>query len=199
MSPPARVHDAGGGRSCTLGGLIGDESSASALSSWPRRGDARGARTLGRALGRLGSGRLGGALVARLGSSRPFCFLCEFHSFDVARSRTVTSEELARRGGGPLGLLRTREIVVSARDPAAEERRWQQLLGPAGRQLGDGPAISLVEGPEDRIRTVVWEVESLGRAADWLRAHQCLGSEHDDAVAIAAPELQGVDIRVSQS
>ena len=185
----------------SLGGLLGDDDSARVLSRWPRRGDGIGARPLGSVLGYLGSGRLGGALVARLGSSRPFCFLCEFHSFDVAQSRAVAGEALAHRGGGPLGLVRTREIVVSAVDLDDQIGRWEQLLGPPSGpghwRLGDGPAITLVEGREDRIRTVVWEVESLDSAADRLRAEGWLGDEADGAVAIAADALQGVDIRVA--
>jgi hypothetical protein len=184
----------------SLGGLLGDADSAQALARWPRRGDARGAWLLGRGLGRLGSGRLGGVLVARLGSSRPFCFLCEFHSFDVVESRALAGGELARRGGGPLRLVRTREFVVTATDPADQMPLWQRLLGPpdpAGRwQLGDGPAIVLVEGPEDRIRTVVWEVASLARAADELRAHGWLGEQRDNSVTFAAQALQGLDIRL---
>jgi hypothetical protein len=185
----------------SLGGLLGDAESARALARWPRRGDAPGARLLGRALGRLGSGRLGGMLVARLGSSRPFCFLCEFHSFDVGESRALAAGELARRGGGPLGLVRTRELVVTVADLAAQLPLWEQLLGPpdsAGRwQLGDGPAIRVIEGPDDCIRTVVWEVESLGRAADELRARGWFGEPRDDSVAVAAPALQGLDVRLA--
>jgi hypothetical protein len=187
----------------TLGGLFADEASAHELSRWPRRGDGAGARRLGKVVGRLASGRLGGVLTARMGSARPFCFLCEFHSFDVGESRAVVAEELARRGGGPLGLTRTRELVVSTQDAAAEEQRWQRLLDPvkpaeSGRwELADGPAIRLVEGPDDGIRTVVWEVGSLARAADWLRAEGWLGEERGGQLSIAAEPLQGLDVRLT--
>jgi hypothetical protein len=187
----------------TLGGLLGDDGSARELSHWPRRGDAPGALTLGRVLGRLASGPLGGILMARLGSARPFCFLCEFHTFNVAKSRAVAAEELARRDGGPLGLLRTHEIVVGARDVASEGERWQRLLEPvkavqSGRwELGDGPAIKLVEAPEDGIRALVWEVVSLDRAADWLRAQGWFGEEREDGISLAAEPLQGLEVRLT--
>ena len=189
----------------TLGGLLGDDTSARKLSRWPRRGDAPGAPAVGTLLGRLASGRLGGALMARLGSARPFCFLCEFKSFDVTESRTITTEELARRDGGPLGLIRTREIVVRARDVAAQEQRWQQLLDPVKPtenrcwSLGDGPAIRLTEDANDGIQELVWEVGSLGRAADWLRAHGWLDQDRDGGVTIDKRPLQGIAVRLTSN
>jgi hypothetical protein len=189
----------------TLGGLFGDDASAREPSRWPRRGDELGGRPLGKALGRLASGPLGGVLMARLGSARPFCFLCEFRSFDVVKSRAVVAEALAHRDGGPLGLVRTRGIRVSARDLAAEEQRWQRLLDPVRPtescrwELGDGPAIRLVEGADDGIQTVVWEVGSLGRAGDWLRAEGWLGEEREGEISIAAEPLQGLDVRLTDT
>jgi hypothetical protein len=185
-----------------LGGLLGDRQSAKDLSRWPRRGDARAGRAIGRLAGRAASGRLGGVLAARLGSNRPFCFLCEFHSFDVAASRSVISREVGRRRGGPLGLLRTHEIVVTARDIATEQERWRRLLAPTmpdatgSWKLGDGPAIRLAEGTDDRISTLRWQVESLSRAADWLRPKGWLGHQHDGEVSIAPAALQGLDVRL---
>lgn len=187
----------------TLGGLLGDAAAARELSRWPRRGGSPGGRLLGKLLGRLASGRLGGVLMARMGSARPFCFLCEFHSFDVAEARATAGEELARREGGPLGLVGTREIVIEARNLADEERGWERLLAPATPseprrwELGDGPAIRLVEGDRDRIRQVVWEVGSLGRAADWLRREGWLGQVHNDGIYIASEPLQGLEIQLS--
>lgn len=187
----------------TLGGFFADESAAQELSRWPRRGDGPGADRLGQVVGRLASGRLGGTITARTASPRPFCFLCEFHSFDVTASRRVVEEELARRGGGPLGLIRTREVIVSARDAASEQERWQHLLDPVqpsqpGRWvLGDGPAIRLVEGAKDEISAVVWEVHSTDRAAEWLRGQGWLGGERDGDLSIAPEPLQGLDVRLA--
>ena len=141
--------------------------------------------------------------MARLGSVHPFVFLCSFKSFEVAESRAVTAAELARRDGGPLGLLGTREILVSARDLAGERHRWQRLLHPAqpdgfGRwELGDGPALKLIEGTEDAIQAVVWDVTSLGKAADWLRRKGWLGTTHENEVSITREPLQGLDVRLA--
>jgi hypothetical protein len=189
----------------TLGGLFADADSARELARWPRRGDAPGARLAGRVVGRLASGRMGGALMARTTGARPFCFLCEFHSFDVAQSRAAVDEELARRGGGPLALVRTGEIVVTARDAAAEAERWQRLLDPVQPsasmrwELGDGPALRLAEGPADGIRTLVWETRSLAQAGEWLRAQDWLGRAQDGELSIDPAPLQGLDVRLRES
>jgi hypothetical protein len=186
----------------TIGGLLGDDDSARELSRWPRRGDGRGAGMLGSVIGWLGSGRLGGVLMAKLGSVRPFVFLCSFKSFDVAESRRVSATELERRGGGPLGLLRTEEIVVSARDLGREHERWQRLLDPvhsdeSGRwDLGEGPGLRLVEGTKDAIRSIVWRVSSLSDAAGWLKRRDWLGEVEGDRVQLAREPLQGLDIRL---
>jgi len=110
--------------------------------------------------------------MAQMASTRPFSFLCAFHSFDVANARAATAAELVRRSGGPLGLTGTREIVVGAHDVAAEAERWQRLLAPVKPdepghwKLGDGPAIRLVEAESDKILRVVWQVGSLSQATD---------------------------------
>jgi hypothetical protein len=66
-------------------------------------------------------------------------------------------------------------------------------------QLGDGPSIRFVEAAEDAIRSLVWEVDSLGRAADWLRRQGWLGEEHGYRVAIAPEPLQGLEVWLTGS
>jgi hypothetical protein len=62
---------------------------------------------------------------------------------------------------------------------------------------GDGPAIRSVEGGKDRIRGVVWEVNSLGRAADWLRTEGWLGEDREDGLSITAEPLQGLEVQIT--
>lgn len=158
---------------------------------------------LGTLLGRLASGRLGGALMAQMASTRPFSFLCEFHSFDVANARAATAAELLRRSGGPLGLIGTREIVVGTHDAAAEAERWQRLLAPVQPsepghwKLGDGPAIRLVEAESNNILRVVWEVGTLSHAADWLRREGWIGDVSDDRISVAPEPLQGLNVQLA--
>lgn len=158
-------------------------------------------------LGRIGGWLVSGPLAARVSaqgtSRRPFVFLCDYHGFNIPEGHAVGLADLASRDGGPLGLVRTRELVVTTRDAAAEAERWQRLLEPLdptepGRwQPGDGPALRVVEGREDRIDRMVWTVRSLERAADWLRGQGMLGEEREGNIDIAPGALQGVNVSLA--
>jgi hypothetical protein len=188
-----------------LGGFLGDKRLASRYSRGPFRGQSRLARALAPLVGRIaGSPLTGDRVLAAVVSNRPFLFLCEFHGFDVSKRRSLIAQELFNRHGGPLGVLRTREIVVQAREPGSEVDRWDRLLRPASQvepghwRLSDGPAIRLTEGPEDRIAGLVWEVESLDHAAEWLRARQWL-SERSGLVRISPEAVQGLEITLVEA
>jgi hypothetical protein len=183
-----------------LGGFFDDRTSASRYTRGPLRGESRLGRMLSPLAGRIaGSPLLGDRFLAAAMSTRPFLFLCEFHGFDVERRRSLVARNLSARGGGPLGVRRTREIIVHARSINAEVERWARLLQPAPEAerglwpLAYGPAIRVTEGPRDRIAGLVWEVESLTRAADWLRSRGWL-LQRDGVIKIAPEPLQGIDI-----
>ena len=187
-----------------LGGLIGDESSAERYSRGIERGDSRLAPLLGWIGGRLGSGRFAARFSSQRISKRPFVFLCEYQGFNIPEGHAAGLADLASHDGGPLGLVRTRELVVAARDAAAEADRWQRLLDPLeptepGRwQPGEGPAVRIVESGEDRIERMVWTVRSLDGAADWLRKQGLFGDRRDGTIRIAPEALQGVNTWLRQ-
>ena len=112
-----------------LGGFLGDRRLARDYSRPVLRGGSPLARALGRIAGRmLGHRALGDRITAATVSPGPFLFLCEYHGFNVSESRRLAAEELARRDGGPLGLVRTTEILVGACRPDEERDRWRRLL-----------------------------------------------------------------------
>ena len=119
-----------------LGGMLGDQSSAERYSRGIERGDSRLAPLAGRLGGWLGSGRFAARFSAQRISERPFVFLCQYHGFNIPQGHATGLAALAARDGGPLGLVRTHELVVAARDPAAEADRWQQLLDPQAATFG---------------------------------------------------------------
>jgi hypothetical protein len=185
-----------------LASLIGSDRLERDFARPVMRGDSPLAPAIGRLAGRLmGSTSLGDRFSAATGSTTPFAFLCEYHGFNVTESRSLAGEELERRGGGPLGAVTTTEVVIEARDAPAEASRWQRLLDPIDSAedgvwpIGDGPALRIVEGSEDRIKALVWRVRSVDVARTWLERESLLG-QRDDGLTIAPQATQGVEIRL---
>ena len=188
-----------------LGGFFGDHARARQFRLIPSRGDSRIARALGGLQGRLmSSRRFGDLAMARNMTSRPTVWLHQFQAADMRAATAAAAEELAGCRGGVLGVERVREVVVGARDVAAEGERWQRLLDPhepasdGAWHLGDGPALRLIEDEADRIHCLVWEVSSLDRAADFLERAQMLEKTTTDEVAISPRALQGIAIRLAE-
>ena len=95
--------------------------------------------------------------------------------FDMDERRLRFERVLRERGGGPLGLVRVREVAI-APDRLDEVRaQWTKLLGPPASGeadlwvVGDGPKIRLVRAGDPRAGAFVVEVKSLSRAAGALR------------------------------
>ena len=120
---------------------------------------------------------------------------------DVEQRRGRLRRELAERGGGPLGILGVKEMVVGVTELEAARRLWQRLLDPVSAsapavwQVGEGPDIRLVPAKENAIRTLVVAVASLPTAKAFLRGRALLGSESEDAATIDPSKIGGLDIR----
>jgi hypothetical protein len=183
-----------------LGGFLGDRMLARQYST--RLFQSAG---FSRRIGSLLGGKSAGALMTAMTPLRPFPFFVEWQAFDIAAARARAREELDRRDGGPLGVTHMKEIVVGARDLGAEEARWDRLLSPAPRtaggawELGDGPAIRLVDGDRDGIRSLIWGVAALDRAQRFLGDEGMLGPTVEGQVTINTAAVFGLDIRLVES
>ena len=110
-------------------------------------------------------------------------FLSEYSPayVNVEERRARLRKQLAASGGGPLGIVEVKEVIIGATDVAAARRHWQSLLDPIRSstanswQIGDGPAVRLVPATENRIQTLVIRVASLERATTFLRLQQKIG------------------------
>ena len=109
-------------------------------------------------------------------------FVCDYHlpeSRDLAKRRRVLDE----RGGGRLGVVDAVELVISTRDTRAARGRWQRLFDPLepAQSLtwrpAIGPAITLVEGDDERVDHLALAVRSAGAAQQVWRevAEETLG------------------------
>ncbi len=99
--------------------------------------------------------------------------ICDYPSGTKADVRAA-ADDLARVQGGPLGLLGVKEVSIETGDWLEAGVRWQKLLAPlspAGAGIFSfeaGPAIHLLRGRQDAIRSLTLEVRSLGQAQAFL-------------------------------
>ena len=131
-------------------------------------------------------------------------FLSEYSAayVNVEERRARLQRQLVETGGGPLGVVAVKEVIIGATDLATARRLWQRLLDPTPSstsdtwQVGSGPAIRLVSARENRIQTLVIRVTSLDRAKAFLREKQLLGADSNGYSAIDPLKVGGLDIRL---
>ncbi len=133
-------------------------------------------------------------------------FLCEYNPayLAVRARRTRLERELQATGGGPMGVVALREIVVGAKDLDRAIALWGRLLGdrrPVARGLwrvGDGPAIRLVPAETNGMLALVVTVSSLARTREFLAQHHLLGAAEDGLTTIDPAATQGIHIRLAE-
>ena len=131
-------------------------------------------------------------------------FLSEYSPtyVDVEQRRARLRRELQDGGGGPLGVKAVKEVIIGTADLKAATKLWERLLGPRRPsapglwQVGDGPAIRVVQAKESKLQGLVVSVVSLRRAKAFLREKGLLGSVTEEAVTIDPSKIQGLNIRL---
>ena len=131
-------------------------------------------------------------------------FLSEYSPayVNVDGRRARLRAQLVNGGGGPLGLVDVKEVIVAAVDVEAARQLWQKLLDPTPSatpntwQVGDGPAVRLVRANQNRIEALVIRVASLERARVFLRERQLLGVDAAGQVTIDPSKIGGLDLRL---
>jgi catechol 2,3-dioxygenase-like lactoylglutathione lyase family enzyme len=131
-------------------------------------------------------------------------FLSEYSPayVNVDDRRERLRAQLLNRGGGPLGVVEVKEIVIGAVDLEAARRLWQKLLDPTPSatsntwQIGSGPAVRLVPAGGNRVQALLIRVASLERAKAFLRDRQLLGADAAGQVTIDPSKVGGLDLRL---
>jgi hypothetical protein len=129
-------------------------------------------------------------------------FLSEYNPayVDAVERRARLRDELVARRGGALGLVRVKEIVLGTTDLRGANRRWQMLLAPALPadagvwNIGDGPAVRLVQGERDMIQGLVLAVVDLPSARAFLEERDLLGGGSQTELVIAPSKIGGLSI-----
>ena len=110
--------------------------------------------------------------------------------------------QLDDSGGGPLGVVDVKEVIIGAVDVDMTRRLWQRLLDPTPSatsntwQIGTGPAVRLVPANENRVEALLIRVASLERAKASLREKQLLGFDVAGQVTIDPSRIGGLDLRL---
>jgi catechol 2,3-dioxygenase-like lactoylglutathione lyase family enzyme len=131
-------------------------------------------------------------------------FLSEYSPtyVNVDERRARLRAQLLKSGGGPLGVVEVKEVVIAVVDLEAARRLWQKLLDPTPSgtsntwQIGRGPAVRLVPANDHRIQALTIRVASLARARAFLRDRQLLGADEAGQVTIDPSRVGGLDLRL---
>ena len=130
-----------------------------------------------------------------------FFLLCHYDPDWYAQYPALT-QQLRERDGGPLGVERVDEVVISAQDVATLDRQLEPLLSPTAATrpdywpVGEGPALRLIPGDEDGITGMVLRVRDLDRAARFLREQHLLGEQSATRVTIAPERLGSLQVHL---
>jgi hypothetical protein len=131
-------------------------------------------------------------------------FLSEYSPtyVNVDERRAHLRSQLVNSGGGPLGVVDVKEVIIGAVDLEVARQLWQKLLDPMSSttsntwQIGGGPAVRLVPANENRIQALLIRVASLERAKAFLRDRQLLGADAAAQVTIDSSKVGGLDLRL---
>lgn len=131
-------------------------------------------------------------------------FLSEYSPMyvNVEQRHARLRRELVESGGGPLGVDAVKEVIIGATDLKAATSLWERLLEPRRPsapglwQVGNGPAIRVVQAGENKLQGLVISVVSLRRAKAFLQEKGLLGSVSEKEVTIDPSKIQGLNIRL---
>ncbi len=119
---------------------------------------------------------------------------------EPSKDSTIDSlrNDLKSRNGGLIGLKNVKELYIGYN---SKERldRWINLIKPAKHQknlwyLSEEPNLRFVEDESERIRAIVFKVESLKKATDYLKRNGILGNQSKKSVEIAKTKTGGLRI-----
>lgn len=148
--------------------------------------------------------------------SGPKCqvFLCHWHreglifpwkeNLSAAERRQGEKRALAAVAGGTLGIQGLAEIQMSVPDAVSAALGWDRIsrrmsaTGEYRWDLGDGIVLSMHEGEEHMMTSLLFRVRSLEQAKRALAERGLLGEHTMDAVAILPKAVAGLDFRLIQ-
>jgi len=110
--------------------------------------------------------------------------------------------DLKSRNGGPIGLKNVKELYIGYNSKEHLDR-WINFIKPAKHQknlwyLPEEPNLRFVEDKSENIRAIVFKVESLKNAIDYLKRNGILGNQAKKSVEIAKAKIGGLRILLEE-
>ncbi len=121
----------------------------------------------------------------------------------MAAERAAAAAELARRDGGPLGVVAVEEIVLGVESFAAASAPWARLIpGPQDPNelvftFAAGPRLRVIEAAVPGVQHILIRVKSAARAERFLAGKGMLAEKAADWLRIAPAAVGGLDIRLT--
>jgi hypothetical protein len=123
-----------------------------------------------------------------------------FLKADVRRKQL--GNRLTLNNGGPLGIVRVRQIVIATAKLEKTRRQWLHLLGtPYATDewtIGAGPSIRLAPGPRHRIDRIILQVRSIAQAKSFLADRKMLDPVSAKGIYIRRSTVQGLSIGLEE-
>lgn len=110
-------------------------------------------------------------------------FICDYtdRSF-LSAPKKAARKAFAEQGGGPLGIIGLRKIVIAASDVEKCMQAWVSI--PGAKRTGnhfkfiEGPEIVVEKAEKDGIKEIQVQVRSVEAASKFLTEHQMLSQEN---------------------
>jgi len=134
-------------------------------------------------------------------------FVCDYKDRSmVLEGRRIAEEKFNELGGGPLGVVEVRELVIESADLARSLEHWSRLV-PNARHVGDevlvdfdsGPRIRIHRADADRFAAIVLMVRSIEEARAFLEAAALSGADQGDSPSINPRAVGGLRILIAQA
>jgi catechol 2,3-dioxygenase-like lactoylglutathione lyase family enzyme len=127
--------------------------------------------------------------------------LTDYHQQNDDAKRATDRAALVECGGGVLGVLGVREVVVGVRQLAESAQRWSHLFAPiqpadGAWPLGEGPSLRLVQQPVAGIQTMILHVASLDAAEAALQRLNLTHTRQGERLSFELPHTQGLTMEL---
>jgi hypothetical protein len=129
-------------------------------------------------------------------------FYCEY-TFNQTGFRKRMEQSLVSANGGPLGVLKMKEITIEYTDYSVPGK-WQVLLPEAAggvpelRDGGDGVTIRLEKSEWNAISSITVQVKSLAQAKAVLEEKGLLGEVSEGKISINPDAISGLQVYLTE-